>query len=637
MIILQDPRTDETLYSVLARTLASLASVPPLRFRKSVFGSKRIAAAATFPNHLRQLVDVAQPWGLLTSDFVIDMLTAYPFYAAFWTVERQTAMRRYMLADSGVARPPAAVGRCHAHRKQRLYCCPGCMEDDRATYGEAHFRRVHQLDSVWWCPQHETFLEATGIETHEQALTAKTYVTLEEAVLQGTCSTWATACTGTAAMLLQTLARDSGWVLYQTRVPMTIGELPQRVKESLSSAGYVTQQGIVRSEQLFDDMERLAGPQLLNSLGCSLAREQKGTWLHRVVRPGAVLHPTCTLLVLALLSMSPAHFFSPEPLPPPASPSSSAPPYPCLNSAAPHARQLVIYRPPVPTTRRTGMLYTCELCGYQYYVGHGQGFETASPRNFGPVWEAALRQLAADPTVTQRQAMTTLGLRSVATLNNASRHYGIGRWEAPALSAGTSGQGIRWPAPEQNAALLTARLHTSRSQLLAFSADHPTSTRTEIEGQLPSAYRFVMTHDPVWMAEHLPAPQSRRVPRRNAPHQVTDLDDQLAEQVKQVAHTLREQRRPAIRVTQHALLRRLDHRVHHGVEHRFPKLAQAVANEIDDDLQYYRRRMLDLQENRQHYGQPITPQLLLRAAPKSKRTAALLQVACQVISDVITV
>ena len=60
------------------------------------------------------------------------------------------------------------------------------------------------------------------------------------------------------------------------------------------------------------------------------------------------------------------------------------------------------------------------------------------------MWEAVLRRLAADPATTQLQAMTTLGLRSESTLQNACRHYEIGRWEAPALNSDTSGQGIRW-------------------------------------------------------------------------------------------------------------------------------------------------------------------------------------------------
>lgn len=365
MIVFQDPRTDETLYSVLARTLSSLVDVPPQRLRISAFRSKRIAAASTFPNHLQHLVTAAQPWGRLTSDFVIDTLTAFPFYAAFWTDERQTAMRSYMQASSGFSRPPAAPGRHHTLRKHHLYCCTGCMAEDQATYGEAHFRRVHQLDSVWWCPQHRTYLESTGVETHEQALTAKTYVTLEEATLQGTAKTWAAALAGTANLHLQRLAKDSAWILHQTAVPRITEGLPHRVKASLASFGYVTQQGIVRSGQLFDDLERAVGPQLLSAMGCPLKKEDKGNWLHRIVRPGTTLHPTCTLLVLAFLNVSPAIFFSPDSFP--VSASQRLPDlYPCLNLVASHAGQLVINLPPIPTTRKSGMLYTCEICGYQY-------------------------------------------------------------------------------------------------------------------------------------------------------------------------------------------------------------------------------------------------------------------------------
>ena len=107
----------------------------------------------------------------------------------------------------------------------------------------------------------------------------------------------------------------------------------------------------------------------------------------------------------------------------------------------------------------------------------------------------------------------------------------------------------------------------------------------------------------------------------------------MASQVKRIAETLRKQCRPAIRVTQHSLLRRLDHRVYHKVEHRYPQTAQAIAAELDDDLQYYRRRMLDLQTNLQDDGQRVTSQLLLQAVPRSKRTSALLKVASQLVNS----
>ena len=42
----------------------------------------------------------------------------------------------------------------HTWKKELIYYCPDCAEEDRKTYEETYWHRIPQLPGVWHCPVH---------------------------------------------------------------------------------------------------------------------------------------------------------------------------------------------------------------------------------------------------------------------------------------------------------------------------------------------------------------------------------------------------------------------------------------------------------------------------------------------------
>ena len=95
---------------------------------------------------------------ILPFEDVIMKHTMFPYYARFLPLERR--QKAYdLLKDMDKAFYDALyIRRTKTQNRQFLRYCPECVKENRNTYGETYWHRLHQLDHVDLCPIHGCYL-----------------------------------------------------------------------------------------------------------------------------------------------------------------------------------------------------------------------------------------------------------------------------------------------------------------------------------------------------------------------------------------------------------------------------------------------------------------------------------------------
>jgi hypothetical protein len=159
-----DPYPDELLYSVFARFSDRMDYPSKKSVIRALFGTWNVMADVDFPNHLDSLIAALPPGCNYTADSLIDDHTLLPFYGPFLPAERLELIRRDMHGDR-VTAIPTRVGTVanHIPLPRWLRFCPQCMEEDRKTWGECYWHRVHQAPNVFVCPVHANCLQDSDV------------------------------------------------------------------------------------------------------------------------------------------------------------------------------------------------------------------------------------------------------------------------------------------------------------------------------------------------------------------------------------------------------------------------------------------------------------------------------------------
>lgn len=155
---------DELLYSVLARYHRHTGARSDAQTMEALFGRRWVVADVDLPGSLNRLAERIPLGRALHVDQIIDELTLLPYYVAFQPPDVQ-AEARTRLREGRVNGLHLKLGLAafRAGRVTRLRFCRACLEDMSARYGEAYWRRVHQLPSVLVCPDHGMVLKESTV------------------------------------------------------------------------------------------------------------------------------------------------------------------------------------------------------------------------------------------------------------------------------------------------------------------------------------------------------------------------------------------------------------------------------------------------------------------------------------------
>ncbi|GAV10823.1 TnsD family Tn7-like transposition protein [Paenibacillus sp. NAIST15-1] len=413
-----NPYPDELLYSAVARYHYYIGNLDLKDTLEEVFGSRNVIPSVGISTHLEGFIN--RIGNSYTIGEILQKHTIYPYYAPFLSREKQqlivcdvAGQGQGLYTRLGVV----AGGIC---KKEGLFYCPACVQDDVAVYGETYIHRQHQLEGISYCAKHSFALRKYPLSWSIGSRIA--LIRFNHTVMDLSNSPTDNSELDIKAEL--ELARMADQLM---KVPIDVldrDKIRTKFLLLLRERNLVTASMSIRQNKLHHMFISKMPLTLLKKLESEIDMDYEYNWLRVLTRKGERhVHPLRHLLMLSFLSQdiegllnirSLEGIFGQEP-------------WPCLNKAAAHYSDNVITQIQISRDYKTGDpigTFSCS-CGFVYSrkgPDHNEQnrYRIGRVKNFGSVWMDKLQQLRAT-TMSIRAIARTLGVDSKTVLKYVSQ------------------------------------------------------------------------------------------------------------------------------------------------------------------------------------------------------------------------
>lgn len=536
-----EPYPDELLWSTYSRLHVHCGHRSAIQTSQDLFGIRGLGHLPIFPTRLELLLTRLPQSSRYTLDELIQEHSLFPFYAHFWSEEKQERIRKHMCGsmDKTPFRMYAGLLRPIALAKRLLLYCDKCVEADREKFGEAYWHCTHQFPGVYHCTTHkgQRLLESTV--PLQSRSSYKEYVALD-GIIQTTDRSPIENLSKKSEEILVKVAQD---VRYLSTLPPNYrgnGWFRIRMLAMLRQNNWLCEgtSNMLRASEIRLKIAKELPQDLLSLLDCDFDFERKKPWPFTALQPAPndSVHPLRYILMVQVFGQSLQEVFTLEPHTSVNVEKFGKGSWKCLNKASEHFGQDVITeKPSMKPYQNAGCndpiyTYTCE-CGYSYTCRASQIPEKhARVVMYGRVWEEKLREMATQANITQKQAADKLGV-SIGTLLKYATKLGIEKFTKHWV------QEIQLNERYYRDTIIHQRRESKRKLFSATLDVYPTLKRYQIQQKIGNAYAWLMKWDRDWITERLP---SIEVSRLGAPKvDFTTRDRLLAEQVPKVAEQLK--------------------------------------------------------------------------------------------------
>lgn len=151
------PYPDELLYSTVARAGIREGIISPKELLDEIYGNRKVIATLDLPNQLQKV----SRW--LPPDYTVETIayrnTLFPLYAPFISEERRKRCLAWMAGESrGAVHLAMGVTASLVKVPGHVRYCPGCLKEQRRTFGEYFWQREWQVAGVECCKRHGELL-----------------------------------------------------------------------------------------------------------------------------------------------------------------------------------------------------------------------------------------------------------------------------------------------------------------------------------------------------------------------------------------------------------------------------------------------------------------------------------------------
>lgn len=585
------PGPDELLYSICARYASRVKYPNAKSLLRELLGAATATAVVDLPNRLSHLAAVLTAGASLTADRLIDNYTLFPFFIAFTPPERVRLLRRTMQGyDGSSVHMRSGVMASRIPAPERLRFCPICKQVDEDCFGMAYWHRLHQVPGVLVCPSHNTFLENSSARRssdrkHFQFITADAAT---EIVPPRSLDS-----SNREHQILLKVAHDAAWLLERPSLGINPGVLYNRYLRLLIDRSLATYTGSIHVEKLLNEFRGFYPNTLLTSFNCGFtgADKVKTNWLLRLVRPHKhAYHPIYHLLLIQFLGYTAEEFFK---LPTELSFFGEGP-WPCLNPVAKHYRKPLILECKLSSRLRHNHpigTFSCE-CGFAYARSGPDSsaedrFRIGRILSFGRVWEATLRELWKDSSLSLSEVGRRLGVDPLTVRRHAALlklPFSRGGRKTKTLKRANQLKSGDVMASQQK------RLQICRSRWLSLMERNPKITLKTMRSRLPREYAWLLQNDTDWLKVNRPAPKRYHASTSGVDWKRRDAKYAVA--VKAAALRLKNAAGRPIQVTKTAIGRAVGAiTMLRQKLHKMPLTAQVLASIIETREQYAVRRV----------------------------------------------
>src|SRR6266568_1549322 len=508
-----DPYPDEILYSVWARYSDQVGYSSWTDVLLELFGTSTLKAVVDLPCRLGFFYNNL-PYG---HDYNVDLFinnhTLLPFYSSFLSPERVARLRDQMINETAMAiHRRAGITGSKIPRPLWLRYCPLCMKQDRSTFGECYWHRLHQAAGVEVCPIHSVFLENSTLRM-ESDYVSQGFFSAERTLSYDIEPRQ--AASSSAYETFTAIARDVLHLLAYPYSPPSSDFFREQYCALLARRGFLMRSGNIYLIELCQAFLEHYTPAVLAQLHCELDHpdQLEGNWLSTIRKSSKKhWHPLQHILIIRFLGCTVEQFFNDQIK---AIPLFGEGPWPCLNPVCKHYQQKCIasYKFSARSTRRRPVrVFTC-TCGFTYTRSgpdstSGDVFRREKVLSFGREWEESLHELWLDHSRTLASIARSLGVRELTIYRQAAK------LDLP-LPRKTC-----WSEAKVGTLYHRRTRHDVawyRSQLLTLLEEAPDAGRTALRERLQSVYKWLYKYDREWLIDHLPPkkhPKSYEKPRQ---------------------------------------------------------------------------------------------------------------------------
>jgi Tn7-like transposition protein D/TniQ len=627
---LPTPNPDELLYSLCARFSYRVRYPNAKSVIQELFGSTTGRAIVDLPNRLGYLAANLPRGTLLTVSNLIDKHTPFPFFSAFIAPERVKQIRKDMQASSGPAsHMRSGIMGSNIPKPSYMRFCPACKQGDKNRLGEVYWHRVHQLPGIEVCPSHQIFLENSRAilrEGRQHLLFIPAAKAIESVPIRHINPS------SRNHQKVFRIAQDAMWLLNHPIMDTDLKTLYNRYLSLLIDKGFAGYTGSLHVVKLLDEFRRFYPPGLLKHLHCEFSGSDhlKSNWLLQLVRPPKhAQHPLYHLLLMQFLGCTVEEFFQ---LPSELSFFGEGP-WPCLNPAADH------YMKPVVREFRSGKrlrdnkpigIFSCE-CGFAFARTGPDStpedrFRIGRMISFEPVWEAKLKELWNDSSLSMSEISRRLGVDPLTARRHATRlklSFSRSGRSSTSLNPATQLKG------RHTSTAWEKKRRTYRAKWLSVMKRNRKVTLKALRQKFPRVYTWLRQNDFEWLKDH--RPESQRHIQSTSSVDWKRRDAKYAVAVRVAASSIKDAPGRPVQVTKTAIGRTIGAiTLLQRKLYKMPLTAQILAGVVETREQYAVRRVwwaADLY--RQEDVLPREWQLVMRANVYSLREVSAVKCAVE--------
>ncbi|MCT4507731.1 MAG: TnsD family transposase [Tepidibacter sp.] len=495
-----DPYENELLYGAIGRYHYYIGNIDYKDTLREIFGNESVIPSIELCAHLDSVAN--NLGGKYTADYLIDKHSIFPFYAPFMPKTRREELRYDMKYKDGkgiYAKTGILAG--SVCKKEGIYYCPLCSEEEINKYGEVYVHREHQLQGVFVCPHNGAKLKKYKIDrTNASRLE---FIRLNEKLLD--LNVEYEKDKDIYEKLLK-ISKAAYYILNNNLYYFNKDTITEKYKAILYSKGLVTTNKRIKQRELYDEFIKYYGPEFLEIMESSIDKDIEYNWLKVITRDSKrTVHPIRHILFINFLVDDIKEFFKPEvngynPF--------GKSPWPCLNYVAEHYKKDVVTELKITTDYKTRLpvgTFTCD-CGFIYSrkgpdKNIDDRYKIGRTKEFGSLWEETLKQYLLEHKY---------GLRELARIMNCDpktivkfdKELGIHYFETSNMLV----EKQKTNKKENN----DIDIQAYKENIIIAMNENSSYTRTQIRELCKKEYTYLYRYDKDWLLEMLPKNISRK-------------------------------------------------------------------------------------------------------------------------------
>lgn len=480
---------DELLYSGFARYHQRSGNRNCKDTLNELFNNPTSSAISDFPGGLGILCEKMnpsqyQPINLISSH------TLLPYYLPFINEDQKNKIINQMIEgnSSSIA---VSLGLAATKITETNYFrfCASCYNEEIELYGEAYWHRTHQLPGVFICPKHKSVLMESTIP-YRNKQNKHLFYALNDRTIK---------LSKELSILKQYkdkfsfIAEQSYRLLNDSDLLSGMDSFLKFYHLKLQAEGYITNSKRLRFQKLLPAFFATFEPEFLNCLNSDFNEYDNDTWFHKVLRkPRVTCHPIRHMLLLHFLKegipnqgvLIKYHPFFEGP-------------WPCLNKASDHFKDMMITDCKVSTdskTRKPVGTFHCKQCNFIYSrkgpdIVEQDRYKIGRIKTFGEVWIKKINELHSLGSSIHKIA-TILNIDSKTVKKYLTNEKSIILRDSIQL--------------ENKKINIKKAGEEHKSDFFILISKHPGFTRTELRMANPPGYMWLYRNERDWLLRVLP-------------------------------------------------------------------------------------------------------------------------------------